>query len=167
MNRGLPEDLNTAFPKIIPVTRPLVNNQIIQDLNWLVGFVEGEGCFFVDIRKSNRYGVGSQVQLKFSTGQHTRDIKLMNSLINFLDCGRLAIHSKNPVVEYVVTKLSDIDKIIIPLFDKYPLHGTKALNYKDFCKVSDLIKNKAHLTASGLDQIGQIKAGMNKRRNHL
>jgi hypothetical protein len=29
---------------------------------------------------------------------------------------------------------------------------------------ADLIKNKAHLTAEGLDQIRKIKAGMNKGR---
>jgi len=33
MNRGLSEELKAAFPKIIPIARPLVKNQKIQDSN--------------------------------------------------------------------------------------------------------------------------------------
>jgi hypothetical protein len=49
-------------------------------------------------------------------------------------------------------------------FQKYPLQGVKSKDFKDFCKVAELMENKAHLTAEGLDQIRQIKAGMNTGR---
>jgi hypothetical protein len=38
------------------------------------------------------------------------------------------------------------------------------LDYEDFCKVAELMKNKAHLTQEGLNQILKIKDGMNKGR---
>jgi hypothetical protein len=38
------------------------------------------------------------------------------------------------------------------------------LDYLDWCKVAELMQNKEHLTASGLDQIRKIKAGINKGR---
>jgi len=31
--------------------------------------------------------------------------------------------------------------------------GVKDLDYKDICKLAELIKNKAHLTREGLEQI--------------
>lgn len=37
-------------------------------------------------------------------------------------------------------------------------------DYKDFCKVSQIIQSKAHLTKEGLDRIDQIKSGMNRGR---
>ena len=42
--------------------------------------------------------------------------------------------------------------------------GSKALDFADFCKASKLIKDKAHLTESGLENIRLIKAGMNRGR---
>jgi hypothetical protein len=39
------------------------------------------------------------------------------------------------------------------------------LDYADFVKIAELMKNKAHLTKEGLDQIRQIKAGMNRKRD--
>jgi hypothetical protein len=50
---------------------------------------------------------------------------------------------------FTVRKLSDILKIIIPFFEKYPLRGTKSLDFADFCKVAELMKDKAHLTKEG------------------
>jgi hypothetical protein len=39
------------------------------------------------------------------------------------------------------------------------------LDYLDWCKVAELMKNKAHLTWEGLSKIRKIKAGMNKGRS--
>jgi hypothetical protein len=38
------------------------------------------------------------------------------------------------------------------------------LFFIDFCKIAELLKNKAHLTEQGLDLILKIKNGMNKGR---
>jgi hypothetical protein len=68
-------------------------------------------------------------------------------------------------VNFVVSRFSDITEKIIPFFDKYPLVGVKRLDYLDFVKVAELMKEKAHLTAEGLEQIRVIKAGMNRGRS--
>jgi len=67
-------------------------------------------------------------------------------------------------VDFTVSKLADIQNIIIPFFLKYPILGIKSKDFADFCKVTELMKAKAHLTNEGLDQISEIKAGMNKGR---
>lgn len=61
-------------------------------------------------------------------------------------------------------QFGDVLEIIIPFFNKYPIHGAKSKDFQDFCKVAELMKNKAHLTPSGLARIREIKEGMNKGR---
>lgn len=69
-------------------------------------------------------------------------------------------------VNFMVAKLTDIINILLPIFSKYPLQGTKKLNFMDFCKVVELMKNKAHLTPEGLEEIRKIKSGMNTGRDY-
>ena len=64
-------------------------------------------------------GVGPkrvQVQLVFSLTQHIRDQALMNSLISYLGCGNIKHNEKNSWLQFIVTKFSDIDEKIIPIF---------------------------------------------------
>lgn len=89
----------------------------------------------------------------------------MKGLEKYLSCGRYYPKSNKDVGDFVVSRLSDITDKIIPLFEKYPILGVKALDFADFCKASVLIKNKAHLTDLGLEEIRKIKDGMNRGRN--
>jgi len=88
----------------------------------------------------------------------------MKILEIYLNCGRYYPKSNSEVGDFVVSNLLDITNKIIPFFEKYPILGEKNLDFKDFCKASELIKNKAHLTDSGLNPINKIKAGMNRGR---
>jgi hypothetical protein len=74
------------------------------------------------------------------------------------------VETKKPVVRYNVSKFADNLNIIIPFFNKYPLKGSKNLDFKDFCKVAELINEKAHLTQEGFEKIKNIRAGMNTGR---
>lgn len=104
------------------------------------------------------------VQLKFILSQHSRDRLLFNSLLQYLGCGRLA---ETPIiVRLVISKFEDIQQKVLPFFAKYPLLGTKRLNYADFCKVAELMKNKVHLTPEGIDKINSIKVKMNTGRDY-
>lgn len=51
------------------------------------------------------------------------------------------------------------------MLNNYPLIGAKLLDYQDFCKVVELMKNKAHLTPEGIVQIKNIKDGLNTGRD--
>jgi hypothetical protein len=91
----------------------------------------------------------------------------MRSLVNFFFCGRYELRSTKDLGEFIVTKFSDLNDKIIPFFDQYKIIGSKFLDYQDFKKVVQLMKNKGHLTPEGLSQIKQIKSGMNRRRNSI
>ncbi len=163
MNKGLSDELKKAFPTVVPALRPLIENQKIMDLNWLSGFVSGEGCFFVNI-KNSRTKTGKQVLLRFIIIQHSRDELLLKSFIEYFDCGNYYLKSDKDLSEFVVEKFSNIFNNIIPFFKEYPIFGIKALDFADFCEAADIMKVGGHLTEDGLKKIMEIKARMNKNR---
>jgi len=164
MNKGLRDELKSAFPSIIPVARPLVVNQLIPDPNWVSGFASGEGCFYIKIGKSSLSKTGFQVLLNFKITQHLRDEQLLQSFIGFLGCGNYSRLNKD-AGDFVVNRLSDLTNKIIPFFKKYPILGIKSKDFEDLKIVAELMSNKEHLTALGLEKIKQIKLGMNRERN--
>ena len=169
LNRGLSVELKAAFPDTIPVPRPSVIGATtwdIQDPNWLAGFVEGEGCFFINILNKSSHRLGVQVKLAFQITQHSRDEQLIKSLIKYFDCGG-NVYKYREAVNFQITKFNDLTSKVIPFFDKYPLHGVKRLDYQDWCKVAELMQNKEHLTPEGLSKIYELKAGMNKGRKEI
>jgi hypothetical protein len=119
----------------------------------------------VQISNSKTTTTGKSVSLKFKIAQHSRDTLLLEKLCKQLGCGNFRVDSKNQVCLITITKLSYISSIIIPLFNQYKLQGSKRLDFEDFSKVAELIKNKVHLTDKGLELVLKIKAGMNKGRD--
>ena len=164
LNWGLSEILKQSFPNIIPVTRPVVKSTEINDIYWLIGFVEGEGCFMVVIQQSKSKKTTHNVSLRFTITQHTRDSVLFESILNYLGCGRCYV-SRNEVA-FITSTFSDITSKIIPLFNKYPLLGTKKEDYSDFKKVAELVRSKDHLTPEGIEKIRIIQSNMNSKRIH-
>ena len=101
MNKGLSDKLKDSFPGIMPAERPRAANVLIPDPNWLAGFIEGEGCFFIDISKSTGK-LGERVQLTFQITQHIEDIALLQSIISFLGCGRIKEFSGKNYVNVII-----------------------------------------------------------------
>ena len=129
--------------------------------NWIAGFTSGEGCFLIIIFKS-KTKQGEAVKLIYQLTQHSRDLNIMKSFITYFNCGRIS--KRGEAIDFSVSKLSDITDKIIPFFKKYPILGVKAEDFHDWCKVAEMMKQKKHLTAEGLEQIRNIKAGMNHGR---
>jgi len=47
------------------------NNKL--NSNWVTGFVDGEGCFYVKIAKSKTHKIGWWIQAYFQTGLDVKD----------------------------------------------------------------------------------------------
>lgn len=166
LNKGLSDELIQSFPNYTQMNRSLVEFTGIPDPNWLAGFVDGEGCFHVQISKDKTYKTGAHVALKFIITQHIRDAELIKSLMNYFGPSVGKVTERKTCVYFIVTKIVDITEKILPFFEKYPLLSTKQKDLSDFCEVASLMKTKVHTTAEGLDQIRLIKSGMNRGRVH-
>ena len=126
--------------------------------DWLAGFATGESNFFITVQKAKTLS-GLSTSLRFSIAQHSRDLLLLKSFINFFGCGSVAKYTKRSVCEFIVVKIDNIIKIIIPFFDKHPILGSKHLSYLNFKSAAYIIKNKEHLNRDGLglEKIIQLK----------
>ena len=163
MNLGLSDKLKNEFKEFIPVERPVINTENITDPAWISGFVSGEGNFDIRITNSTNK-IGKRVQLRFRIVQHKRDLKLMESIIKYLGIGKIYKYPEKLAVGIYIIKYTDITKVIIPFFNKYPIDGIKLNDYQDWCKIHKLMNEGLHLTLEGLNEIQKIKSGMNKGR---
>lgn len=163
MNLGLSDLQKSEFPNFHKAIRLIINTTNIKNDNWIAGFTSGEGCFLVNIYKSNISKIGFKVKLTFSITQHSRDKKLLELIAKYLNCGIVYAKSKNAFV-LKIQKFEDLTKNLIPLFVNNKIQGIKQLDYLDFCKVAKLMSIKKHLTVEGLNQIRKIKSGMNRGR---
>ena len=88
----------------------------------------------------------------------------MQSLVKFWNCGTVTEKNKSACGGFPITRLIDLLDRIIPFFNKYRIQGAKSKDFADFCKIAVLMKNKAHLTQDGPEEIIKIKSGMNTGR---
>jgi len=166
LNNGLSKNLINCFPNIIKMERAKVNIPDNINYYWIAGFFSGEGSFFIDINKSIKHKNGYSIQLRISISQHIRDEVLITKLSEFLKCGFVTKHSDKAIV-LIISKFNKIYYNMIPMFNKYSIKGIKSLDYKDFCKIAEIIKNKYHLTLEGLEKIRKIKSNMNSNRKNV
>lgn len=125
--------------------------------------VSGEGCFDVNIKKSNSHLTGYQVILRFSIKQHEKDKSLMELITRYLGCGKVYV-GKDSCCSLIVVKYYEITELIIPFFESHPVLGKKQNDFSDWCKVARSMKDDLHLTEEGLNFIKNIKKGMNRGR---
>lgn len=164
LNLGLSDKLKVAFPVLPSVSKPLFLCPEIPNPYWVAGFTSGEGSFYVKISESSSTKSGNQVQLIFYITQHIRDKYILDKFISYFGAGRYHGIKGKGWASYECSKFSDIKSKIIPFFSQYSIIGIKDKDFKDWCKIANLIESKSHLTAEGLAEIINIKKGMNKER---
>ncbi len=162
LNLGLNINLKRTFInwKESNVIRPEYIFKGIPDPNWMAGFSSGDGSFNIKISNSSTTKIGSRVRLRFAIGLNIREKELIKSLVTYFKLGNYKKDDKisyvyygNNSVNFQVTKYSDIQDIIIPFFNEYPIQGQKSLDFYDFVKVVNMLKNKEHLTSEGFSKI--------------
>nr|ATI20525.1 hypothetical protein [Juglanconis juglandina] len=158
LNRGLSTALKSAFPDTVPYIRPKIAFNGTFNPEWVRGFTEGEGSFFVSLTKNSRFKTGVEVRLGFSLTQHSRDMILLQGIESFFGCGKSLLRSGSLAGDYKVSSVKDLSEIIIPFFEKYPFLGTKMRGFQILCLVVNIVKEKGHLTEEGLNIIRNIKS---------
>ena len=130
------------------------------EAQWVVGFVDGEGCFFVGMNPHSEMTSGFQVLPEFTVVQHQRDIQLLHALKRFFGCGVVRTNHAERMA-YRVRSLDHLNEKIIPFFDKHPLKSKKRVDFIKFRKILLLMNNREHLSIAGISKIREIAATMN------
>ncbi len=130
------------------------------DAQWVVGFVDGEGCFHVALNKHPEMATGYQVLPEFTVVQHQRDVQVLFALKAFFGCG-VVRRNHGDRMAYRVRKLEHLVEKIAPFFLKHPLKTKKNIDFKKFRRVLLMMKRGGHLTPEGVKVIRQIAQSMN------
>lgn len=123
---------------------------------WLVGFIEGDGCFYLYLDSNNAL----QSSIEFT--QSTQDVGILEGIKQFQSAGNItpkrvdntisSAKSVSSVSRLKIRALADIENTI-SIIDLCPLVTTKKEEYTIFKEVLNLYKNKAHKTTEGLTKI--------------
>ena len=62
------------------------------DAQWITGFVDGEGCFYVGINPHKEMTAGFQVLPEFTVVQHKRDVQVLHALKSYFGCGVVRVN---------------------------------------------------------------------------
>jgi LAGLIDADG endonuclease len=136
---------------------------------WVVGFVDGEGCFSVPIFRQRSARIGWQVQPEFTVVQAAHSVRVLEELQSYFGCGRVGVfdradNHRGPMARWVVRARRDLTERIVPFFEANPLRTTKADEFKRFVRVLRLMDAGRHLTVDGVTEIAQIAEQMNFRK---
>lgn len=132
--------------------------------NWLLGFLEGDGSFYISDNKP-----------RFLIHLTASEKELLIAIKNFLNVGNVydikVPPSKlnrnpdaNPSVSIHIAKIDFFVNSFIPELDKLKFYTKKYLDYLDWGRVVSLVKENKHLTPEGVLEINKIKSSMNNNR---
>jgi hypothetical protein len=136
---------------------------VVLNPDWIVGFVDGEGCFSVSIHASpvGRLNNGWQLQAAFQVYQHKDNVTVLEELAAYFGVGRISSKGPNSnVMTYSVFGLKALQEVIIPFFEQHPLR-IKRRDFETFAVIVRAMRTKEHLTSSGFERLVTLAFGMN------
>jgi len=131
------------------------------EAQWIVGFVDGEGCFHVSVNRHKEMTQGYQVLPEFTVVQHERDVQVLYALKAYFGCG-VVRKNHGDRMAYRVRGIEHLTERIIPFFEKHKLKTKKGVEFQKFRKILLKMKNGVHLTPEGIEEIRDLKNQMNR-----
>ena len=150
--------------------------RLIESRGWVVGFVDGEGCFSIGFvrqprrRDRNGYATGFQVTHEFVVTQGEQSLSALHELRDFFGVGQVIVNRRydnhrEHLYRYVVRKRDELVETVIPFFQQHRLRTSKRDNFDRFVECVELISAGRHLTVDGLIQIAEITETMNRKKS--
>jgi hypothetical protein len=134
------------------------------DPRWVVGFVDGEGCFSVSIHR-NAFAVragGWQLHPVFHVYQHLRYRAVLEELVKVFGCGRVRPKGPNSsVATYAVDSLRNLEAAVLPFFERHPL-VIKDHDFRLFADIVRGMRRKEHLDTEGFNRLVRLAYSMNE-----
>lgn len=165
--------LNNKNPNLNMKYQGFNNKPLLSD-SWITGFIEADGSFQVRTSLASKY---PRLSLSFELSQSrithykfsTKEI--IENIATSLETNLSSTRSERKNPQYRVRTSSLKTNLNIKNYlDKFPIKGTKYIDYIDWCKVLCYFKNGTHI--QNIKNIVEIKSNINQRRrvyiwNHL
>ena len=132
--------------------------------DWVVGFVDGEGCFHISINKNQKAKLGVQVLPELTVTQHVSDVQILYALKAYWKCGVVRVNHGDRMC-YRVRGHKNLQEIIVPFFEKHKLKTKKRIAFERFRDAVLLMERGEHLTLEGIEQFKKLREGINRVSN--
>jgi len=143
------------------------NQQATISDEYLAGFVDGEGCFYVGFSRRSDLPLGWQVITEFHLSQNLQGKNVLEAFCDRLDCGYLKPNHpkslKDKSLVLIIKERKDLREKLIPFFERHPLYSGKKQDFEIFKKVLEIVEKRNHLTKEGLSKI--INLVFDRKRN--
>jgi hypothetical protein len=163
-------------PRGVPRTAEPGNQQErLITVDWVVGFVDGEGCFSIGLirqpeRKDRKgYKTGYQVSHEFAVTQGAKSVRCLHELRDFFGIGGVVPNRRHDnhhedLFRYVVRRREHLLEVVIPFFQLNKLRTSKREDFEKFVECIELIEQGRHLSHGGLIEILEIAQTMNRQK---
>jgi len=131
------------------------------EAQWIVGFVDGEGCFHIGINTNSEMKSGFQILPELTVVQHERDVQVLHALKDHFGCG-VVRKNHGDRMAYRVRGYDHLKERIVPFFEKHPLKTKKRADFEKFRRVLLIMERGEHLTEGGVEEIRRIASQMNR-----
>jgi len=134
--------------------------------DYVVGLVDGEGCFAVHLNGSDRRR--AKVESRFCLKLRAEDRPLLDDLREFIGCGKVYIQrDRRPnhslCFRFEVSKRTELWEKIVYFFQQHPPRSpSKQRDFALFRQVLVLIREEAHRTDEGMEVIARLAAEMHR-----
>lgn len=148
--------------------KPDNQQERLELIGWIKGFVDGEGCFSVSIIRNSTTNSGWQVFPEFVVTQGVKSRSAIELIKKTFGCGQIYLNHrhdnhKEPLLRYCVRSQKELQEKIIPFFDQHLLQTEKRKDYQKFKKIIFMMQKGEHHTLVGLKRIAMIIKRMNRR----
>ena len=131
--------------------------------DWVCGFVDGEGTFWISIEPKSKMKLGRQARIGFKITQGRKNLQILYDIKDMFGVGTVKPQTTNRSVwEYRVSNFDAMCTKIIPFFERHPLYTYKRFDFLRVRSASLLMIRKLLLTAAGLERIVKMREKMNK-----
>jgi len=151
------------------VSRKDNQQERLEIIGWVVGFIDGEGCFSVSLHKNPTTKLGWQIMPEFVATQGEKSILALEKLQSFFGCGRIFVnrrhdnHNEN-LYRFCIRSFIDLKDRVVPFFKEHKLQTAKAKDFEIFSTIISLMDKKEHLTSEGIKNIISLATTMNTKR---
>ena len=134
----------------------VLKNVSSEFLYWFSGFTDAEGNFLISIDRQ-------YVRFRFKISLHIDDVEVLNTIKSNLNVGTVTLESSRNRCSYIIQNYEEIKNIICPIFNAFPLHTSKKLDFENFAQAV-FIKDNKILSGTDMSKIVSLKNTMNTKR---
>ena len=148
------------------------------NLDWVTGFIEGEGCFSILFIKAKSNKLGYQIKPMFAIKLVESEVDVLKEIrLFFNNIGNIYFESNssgrakrmknaNDSFSFRISRLEEIKELVKKMSGANFVSKEKERDFKKWCKCIEIIDKKEHLSKVGFLKIAKLRESMHKRKQY-